>query len=656
MIDEIQFEKINVYKNATSPTVFVHNCFASMFNGMLNWVASDLYPRFQYKTMSTYDKAVEFFSKKKQSVDGQIQTNVLPCVSLDPILDFSNEERAGRFLWMFENLDPYHGKNLFPYINLRDQGISITPIFTRYQGTAEMTFWFTSVYELMDFRVKLIQYCGGYQRWIRPKFFWTHLILPDEIVNAKGPDGDLDWSHTNRELIKLESVDSKCWAYPFNLNSIWRLDSFADASNKMGADLVSEWKLTATFTWEAMIPTFLRIDNYDYNDISIQSTFGTSTVYTAQPLLKTMDLLIEMSAMDLLEKRVTTFGLWNIDEPGATPIVKLDNTMCQTRPWIYGVTNHYVCGKLLDIEKLNSPDDITDFETVLLIPEFDSEYIPYLRRCKGAISRDDTSSSEFYTFCNGLDMSIMFDLQNKDIYEALKKLHGKDITFDPIGMMIYSGKRNIKHYQKGDDLNNFVLHNNLLKILEYSDKYNEVLKKHNKLQLTDSSKNSSDESTDFIVQVSDTSIKEYELPYVVKNNVINSIDIKINDVTIPKDLYSFKNELYLVLDDSVEFNVGDYIYLVKGARTTNKKMKLYTNYSITRQDERNYYSSKTYISIDVPEGTTYDQVVCCSYMGKMAPDVDFVLKDNKLYFNIEPMRDRIIQVFLLTDDEDEENA
>ena len=69
--------------------LYVHESFSSLFHGMLNWFSTIFEPRFAYKVISTYDKAVQFFRSKQTARDGTIQTNILPSITLDPNLDFS---------------------------------------------------------------------------------------------------------------------------------------------------------------------------------------------------------------------------------------------------------------------------------------------------------------------------------------------------------------------------------------------------------------------------------------------------------------------------------------------------------------------------------------------------------------------------------------
>ena len=47
---------------------FIHNVYANFFKDMLDYFSTTLYPRFEYRVVATYDKAVEYLSKRQLSV------------------------------------------------------------------------------------------------------------------------------------------------------------------------------------------------------------------------------------------------------------------------------------------------------------------------------------------------------------------------------------------------------------------------------------------------------------------------------------------------------------------------------------------------------------------------------------------------------------
>ena len=45
---------------------FVHNVYANFFKDSLDYFAGHLWPRFEHRVVATYDKAVEYLTKKDQ--------------------------------------------------------------------------------------------------------------------------------------------------------------------------------------------------------------------------------------------------------------------------------------------------------------------------------------------------------------------------------------------------------------------------------------------------------------------------------------------------------------------------------------------------------------------------------------------------------------
>ena len=648
MIDENEFYEMLPLQQDTD-CIFVHQSFMSLFSGMLNWIGDVLYPRFKYKVITTYDKAVEVFTKKKQNVDGQTQAAFLPALTLDPVLDFSNEERAGRFLWMFKNLAGKRG-NVWNRITLSDQGVCITPMFTRYQGTVEVTGWFTSMYDLMDYRTTVIQYCGGYQRWIRPELFWTHLILPKQIFNHEGPEGKVDWHSVNPEIITLSTTGTKEYALPFQLDAIWRLDSFGDATTKMGADQVAEYKSVANFTWECNIPTFIRVENYKYPINKISLNVGMTPAVAKYPLHVNYKLFTKVNPIHDLTEMSKKMTIYNIADENIKPLIKMQDDMCDSYPNTYQEYNHYVCGKLLDIEKLTDPEEITDIDSILLMEKYSEEYLPYVRRCRGLISKNDTKrSTKLLTIVRDNNISMLFNIKDEKLYNAFKLLHGKDITFDILGKMIYKDKQPLMRFNYKSDYKKFTFSHNIINIIK---KYRlrKFLDKEHTLPFGEININKkiTDRTSIPCEQFTGVEgINTYKLQRIVNNTVKDSFSLKINRYAFR---YFTVNGDTLIIDPKrIKIKDGDIISLYRNLDTEEVMISLIMNYKMTRDDELNYYSKKQKLEIDISDCRKVDEstIQCVSYIGLMNQDIDFLVDNSnkKIVFNIEPHRDCYIQIY-----------
>lgn len=649
MINESDFEN-SIPQEYSSDIVYTHSCFMSLFSGMLNWIADVLYPRIQYKVISTYDKAVEVFKKKQQNVDGQVNTNFLPALTLDPVLDFSNEERAGRFYWMFKNLD--HRWYLKPWktIRLVKQGAAITPMFTRYQGTVEVTAWLTSIYEYIDYRTRLIQYCGGYQRWIRPECFWTHLILPEEIAKAHtGDHGPINWDAINPDLIILETTTERVLALPFQLDAIWRLDSCGDSSQKMGGDQIAEYKCNATFTWECNIPTFIRFQDYQYPIETIKLNVGMTPAQAKYPLRNGFSIFKKIDPYRNIIRLVNMRCIYNIDDKTAKPAIVIPPDSCKSYPETYLDFCHYVVGKLYDIKKLNDPDDIKDIESILVIDEYKDEYLPYIRRCRGLITKyDNEKNVDLMYLIKNYKISTIYDIKNEQLFNAILTLHGKDITFDPLGLVIYLGKHKVKRWKATDDFSEFTFNHNIISILK---RFNLEDDLKNEYMLPVGSLNiqtilSSKPVIDCLKFNCTQDQHEFTMPFLIPESCKKDFSIKVNNKLITEyNIEDFK----IILNDKITINEGDSVKLCRNCETKLEMVRLICNHQMTRQDEIDYITSKKLIEIDTSDFPRFDpeSLYCISYNGLMNKESDYIYDEqNKtITFKIEPHRDCFIQIF-----------
>lgn len=627
-------------------TLYVHDSFSSMFRGMLNWIQDGFDKRFNYKVMATYDKAVQFFNQKRKSKDGNVSANILPSVTLDPNLDFINEDRSGKFPWMFPNLDPLSGRNFSDKIDLKEQGVTVSVMRTRYSGTCEITFWLQSIYELMDIRTKLIQYCNGTGRWIRPDFFWTHVIIPKDIIEFNRHDGKkLDWSATPVEVVQLVTTNSKEYAVAYPLNAIWRLDSLSDGSTKYGADQLTEWKMTATFTWECDIPTFIRLDNYSFYDMHPSVSFGLGPVYSSQPLLNKIETLVELTNNAIIGRYLEHQQIYSVDTD-KSPYVKLDSSQCCVFPTFYKEYNHIVHGNLYTYDKLVELDNNGQFPSkfIFLMDRWDESYLPYLRKASGCINHCDDSSSEFYTLISSINLPAICSIKD-NIYQAFCKKEGQEITMDPVAGTIYLGICGWKKLDPDTITNkeNYDVCNRLMDFFKSNNIFQD--KRYRNMNIGEA---------EFVFQNKEDIIgtyvenqSEYRLPILLNSTAREKFKLYVNDEFVPTDkydLYSYQIEFH----DGVRFNPGDPIKIHVEGYLKICSIGNAINYHITKNDEREYYINGKLIEINIPNGFDTDYIKCCSYNGVLNDHYDYELNEDKtkIIFKMEPQRDKVIQVFM----------
>lgn len=276
---------------------FIHNVYANFFKDALDYFSLHLYPRFEYKVVGTYDKAVEYLNKQCD-LNREADKPNLPALILNPSGDFELAEgtAGGKQLWRFPNLAPGMVKRIFDPV-YQDENIQVNVGFIRMQGDIELLMLLNSFYEYCDLKMLFLQIFGGFERWIYPQFFNTFIILPEELVNYQytnpytGLKYKMDWSTAGAYDKLVRTIAKDELVIPCNIKPLYKLTSVSDGSNRYGgADQLADWRLTATIRYEIEIPSFLilqtdyLVENIDIN-IYAGSTYSQYD-YTEVPTFK----------------------------------------------------------------------------------------------------------------------------------------------------------------------------------------------------------------------------------------------------------------------------------------------------------------------------------------------------------------------------------
>ena len=276
---------------------FIHNVYANFFKDALDYFSLHLYPRFEYKVVGTYDKAVEYLNKQCE-LNREADKPNLPALVLNPSGDFdlADGNAGGKQLWRFPNLAPGMVKRVFDPV-YQDENIQIDVGFIRIQGDIELLMLLNSFYEYCDLKMLFLQIFGGYERWIYPQFFSTFIILPEELINYQyknpytGLDYKINWDSAGAYNKLVKTIAQDKLVVPCNIKPIYKLTAVSDASNRYGgADALADWRLGATIRYEIEVPAFLvmqtdyLVENVDIN-IYAGSTYSAYD-YTEVPTFK----------------------------------------------------------------------------------------------------------------------------------------------------------------------------------------------------------------------------------------------------------------------------------------------------------------------------------------------------------------------------------
>lgn len=286
---------------------FIHNCLADFYHDILQFFAVSVYPRFNYSTVGTYDKAVEYITQKTSNSNRELDTPILPAIILNPLGELNIADGIGKALWRFPNLGSGLGSKLFDPLYY-DSNVQVNVVFTRYAGEIELVMLCRSIYEYLDLRVLFLQMFGGYERPIYPQTFNSFIILPNSVYSYRytneytGADYILDWSNysVNNQLVR--TINTNNYVYTCVMSPRFHLTSLADASSRYGGtDKVAEYKLSATLQYEVELPTYMAIKtDFAARGMRLNLMFGSS--YSAypdyQPPVNTDALGTEWSSID----------------------------------------------------------------------------------------------------------------------------------------------------------------------------------------------------------------------------------------------------------------------------------------------------------------------------------------------------------------------
>jgi len=273
---------------------FIHNVFGHFFHDLLEYFSTYLYPRFEWKVVGTYDKAVQWFYEQEQLGHAPDMPN-RPALILNPSgeMYFDEAGHSAMQLWRFPNLAPGFVTRLYDPI-YQDENLIVTPGFSRFKGEVEFLALVPSFYEYVDLKVFLLLIFGGRDRYIYPRFFNSFIILPQELIDYEytredGSKYKIDWqSHGATESL-IKTVDKTKLVYPCRIRPRLRLTGMTDASTRLGGlERLPDWRLAWTVEYEIEVPSFLILkSDYLLEDIHFEvrysSCFSENDLVTPPP-------------------------------------------------------------------------------------------------------------------------------------------------------------------------------------------------------------------------------------------------------------------------------------------------------------------------------------------------------------------------------------
>jgi len=273
------------YDTLNKDTVFfIHNVFGNFFKNTLDYFSDTLYDRIGYKTVSTYDKAVEYCNKHNL-LGREADKPLLPALILNPTGTMlpADASAGGKQLWRYPNLAAGLGARMFDPI-YQDANMKISPIFMRFKGEIELIYLVNSFYEYLDLKVHLINHLGGMDRVIYPNFFTSYMILPEDFVTFTysneytGLRYNLDWASSGATTQLIRSTAQNELVLPLRIKPNFAMTDLSDGSTRYGGtDSVADWRIIANLNYEVEIPTYIVINsNYLVENIKLEVRYGST--------------------------------------------------------------------------------------------------------------------------------------------------------------------------------------------------------------------------------------------------------------------------------------------------------------------------------------------------------------------------------------------
>ncbi|MCK9556213.1 hypothetical protein M0R36_10445 [bacterium] len=279
---------------------FISNILGTFHQSMLDFFLDVFYPRFKIGIMTTADNTIFQITKYYENMGREITGIPLPCVSLDPTGDLDNDERTN-YLWRYSNFGGGFGGHLYDPI-YEDEYVKITPVYNRYKGTYTVYMFLSSMDEMLDMKLKLIQYFGGKDRYFSPDYIHSYLHIPAPIVEYRyvndvlNIDQQLAWNTSLLEKRLFRVIAKDVYAHPITLNPLIRMSGTPSPSaNKFGdSNNIPDYRLETTFEYEMDLPVHL-VTRVDYKFDFSQCRFWVTGHNVYDP--RQYEYLIDRSQM-----------------------------------------------------------------------------------------------------------------------------------------------------------------------------------------------------------------------------------------------------------------------------------------------------------------------------------------------------------------------
>jgi len=350
---------------------YIHNVFGDFIKNTMDYFAVYLYPRFEWKVVGTYDKAIEYLNKTDQYSTEVNMPNRAGLI-LNPSGDMDIDGPYGKMISRFPNLASRFTKYTFDPI-YQDENLIVTVGFTRLKGEIELLALLPSFYEYFDFKILTLQMFRGIDRYIYPFWFDSFIIIPTELYNYEytnqytGLHYKIDWDHNQvtDKLIETTNKDEK--VYPCRVLPYFKLTGISDGSTRLGGlQNLPDWRITVNLEYEIEIPSFIVLES-DYLAKYMNLEIRVGSRYAVNQNIEVPD-----------ERLYSKFQIeWGLDSTSNSEIIFPDEAILKYHDDLVLKTRYYhiLTQEEKDLEtdlEIILPEVIEGLKYVIIISKYDS--------------------------------------------------------------------------------------------------------------------------------------------------------------------------------------------------------------------------------------------------------------------------------------------
>lgn len=273
---------------------YQNQIFSAFISGLGDYIRNDLFPRAKDTVISTHSKAVEMVRNRK-NLAGENWSPKFPFLVVSPSMNFLPDQLVGKSMHNYPNYNVGLGARLYNPRIYEDDDLFIAINLNRFSDTMDITCWCSSIYEVIDVRMRIIQMFGGIGRYIQPRNIDCMILLPEYLENYTYTNRyteeskTLDWTgNPYTESMLIRNINQEKLTYTVTLRPMIRLNSIDDQSDSWGGggNMLSDHKVSINLEWETNIPTHLTLVERKMPRPSVPITFemAHNFRYIANPL------------------------------------------------------------------------------------------------------------------------------------------------------------------------------------------------------------------------------------------------------------------------------------------------------------------------------------------------------------------------------------